>query len=815
MVVNRLTWNDLGARPAFFPALCLATGACLLGRTTGAFAGAFLILAACLCGCAIGLRGRSGAHLLALLACLLAGGGLAGLSFADAAVEPLSERPIEAVVDEARRTRDGEGQTLVVSLLPPLSGRAVLYGRTAGPELLQGQRIRTFARLSPLEGPDNPGEADFASRRWREGIAYRGSFDPRRTAALSPPSPSALWLAREHAALSAKTRQLSTSPAAAALFLTLAAGERAQLSAQTEDDFARSGLAHILSVSGLHVAMLALMLLGSARFTLVFVVRRPGIDARRLAAPLAIPFVWAYVAYTGWQPPAVRSALMATVALTGLCVWRRGDGLNALSLALLVLVAVWPAAVADLSSQLSFLAVFSLVLLTPALRAAVPVDPPPRSGKRGVRDWLRRGSEVALRTGCASAAVTLASLPLVLSAFGRASVAGLVSNIVALPLAGVLTALAAGGAAVFTASPVLSTPLLWLGTLSCEVLLAIAQLFAQLPFATVELPPPNGWLSAAWLVGLGFFALARGRARWVAVTAPVALVAMISLPDAGRSGMEVSFLAVGQGDSIVVSSAGKHALIDGGGVPKGGDVGARVVVPFLRHKGITALQLAVLSHPHPDHALGLISALEHVTAEQVWIPRGARRGPLIDGLSAAKGAKSLVEVDARSPAVQLGEARVEVLGPPDDDVLLEGVNDRSVVLRIVHGDVVILLTGDIEAAAEEQIIRDLPATPVTVLKVPHHGSRTSSTPAFLSKVRPRIAVFCVGRRNRFGFPHPEVQDSYSAVGAECYRTDVDGAVTVYSDGRDVRVATWHPRGVTSGSSAQVAAAEDHPQPTGR
>lgn len=766
-------------------------------------------------GVAVALRGRAGAHILLLLACLGAGGGLARLSFAHVAADKVAEQPIEAVVDEVRTARDSPAQLITVTLLSPLTGRAVLYARRPGPEVLAGQRIRTLAKLTPIDGPDNPGEADFASRKWRDGIAYRGTFDPARTAALSPAPPLSRWLRDEHRALSKRTREWGTSEDASALFLTLAAGERAQLSAQTEDEFSRSGLAHILSVSGLHVAMLAIMLLGVARFLFVWAIGRPNVDVRRYAAPACVPFVWAYVAYTGWQPPAVRSALMATVALMGLGLWRRGDGLNALSLALLALVAVWPAAVADLSSQLSFIAVFSLVLLTPALRAALPIGQPPRSGPRGLRDKLRRGFEVALRTTCASAAVTLSSLPLILNVFGRVSVAGLISNVVTMPLAGVLTGLAAGGAALFTVSPWASSPVLWLGTLSCEVLLAIARWFARLPLASIELPAPNGWVSALWLLGLALFALARGRLRWGGLLTPGALACILWLPPGSMGpGLEVTFLAVGQGDGIVLSSGGKHALIDGGGVPKGADVGARVVLPFLKHKGIKALDLAVLSHPHPDHALGLISTLGQLSAEQVWVPSGDLRGKLIDELSLARGTKRLVEVNAQSPAFAFGEARVEVLGPPVDDVLLEGVNDRSIVLRIVHGEVVFLLTGDIEADAEEQ----LETGPVTVMKVPHHGSRTSSTDAFVARAKPRIAVFCVGRRNRFGFPHQEILDAYSAAGAECYRTDVDGAVTVFSDGRDVRTATWHPRKPPAQdieSAGQVAVADEHPHATGR
>jgi competence protein ComEC len=131
---------------------------------------------------------------------------------------------------------------------------------------------------------------------------------------------------------------------------------------------------------------------------------------------------------------------------------------------------------------------------------------------------------------------------------------------------------------------------------------------------------------------------------------------------------------------------------------------------------------------------------------------------------------------------------LEVLGPPSDRVLLEGVNDRSTVLRVSHGSVSLLLTGDIEEAGEQA----LESGPVTVLKAPHHGSRTSSTPAFVNRVRPRFVVFCVGAQNRFRFPDDEVVERYRAVGARCLRTDVQGAIRFTSDGNTVKVETYHP-----------------------
>jgi competence protein ComEC len=589
-------------------------------------------------------------------------------------------------------------------------------------------------------------------------------------------------------ALAERVRKVAPSADAAAVYLTLAAGLRAELSDELEDRFSASGLAHVLSVSGLHVAVLAVVLLWTLRWLLAFGwAGARSFDARRIAAPLAVPLIWAYVVFTGNQMPAVRSAIMSTAVLLAMALWRRPDPLNGLAFAAIAVLAVDPAAIADLSSQLSFLAVAALVLVAPAIREVVPVRGPEPPHVHRWSHSLARLREAAISTACASAAVTVATAPLVASAFGRISVVGLLSNVVCLPLCSALAVLAAGGAACFVVAPNLATPILVLGTWGARTLVWAVEAFASVPGSAIAVPPFPA--AAALMVIAGTFAaaVASGRARLIGLLAPVGIAAIACAPLLEHApGLSVTFLSVGHGDAIVVSSRGQHALIDGGGNPHGADPGARVVLPFLRASRIDALELAVLSHPHPDHALGLATVLERVPARRLWLPAGEPPGPLAQRvITAARGAE-LSWIERGLPALRLGEVDVEILGPPVDRVLLEGVNDRSAVLRLRHGSVTILLTGDVEAAAEEQ----LDPGEVTVLKVPHHGSPTSSTPAFLARTRPRIAVFCVGSHNRFGFPDPEVEARYLAAGTTCYRTDLHGAIRVESDGRTVRVRTF-------------------------
>ncbi len=657
--------------------------------------------------------------------------------------------------------------------------------------LTAGQRILVPARLRPMGVASNEGERDRAELRRRRGELLSGSFDERRVVALTRAPAWRRWLEEAHQSLSHTAEDAIGDRDARGLVLTLAAGERAGLGEELEDAFAKSGLAHVLSVSGLHVAVVAVAVFAVLRWLLTRRMTRWArrVDPRAVAAPVAIALVWAYVLYTGWQAPAVRSGVMCSLVLSGWLFQRRSDALNALAFALLVMMVADPATLFELSVQLSFAAVAAMVLLAPPLRASLPIDPPSPATQSGWRLRLGQWREEAIATAIASVAVTLGTAPLVLGAFQRVSVAGVLSNVVTLPLSGLLTMASAGAAAVHLLSPWAGGLLLVVAGAVARVFLWLTTLFASLPFASVPLPAPSWPVTAAWWFGLAAAALLRGKARWLGLASPVALLALLLAHGRAGDGVDVTFLSVGHGDSVVISSQGHYAVIDGGGVPNGADTGRRIVVPYLRQLMARHLDLVALTHAHPDHALGLASTVEELPTEHLWLPAGIGAGPLVDDLLAAAGNAQVEEVEAGDEGLSIGAARLEILGPPVDRSELSLENDHSVVLRLRHGAVTFLLTGDIERAAE----RFLHPGQVTVMKAPHHGSDTSSTAWLLDQARPRYVVFCVGKDNRYGFPRADVVRRYEALGARCLRTDLDGAITFHSDGRDVSIETFQPR----------------------
>lgn len=791
--MNRLNLLGLVSRPALLPFSLLACGAAI-GAPTGPLPFIFLAAAFVLAGLSLRLSSRW------LVIALLAAGWIAtglSLSTLHATADVPQVRKVSLEVEgevEAVDVRAGRARVAVAVARidgTPVRVRARLYPTGPLPRLFPTQRIKVRCTLKPLEGRANPGEASAFDRHRRRALLYGGSFDPRSMLVLSAPSPLARAVGEKRQELSAAVARFAPSPDAAHLYLALAAGLRADLGEAVEDEFGRSGLAHVLSVSGLHVAALGVAARAAVRWLWVLVPWRRSrrADARTAALPFALLAVWAYTLFTGAEVPALRSAIMTTLLFLGAALWRRSDPLNALCLAGVLLLCVQPAAVADLSAQLSMLSAAALILLGPLIREALPVPRPDPSRDSGWRLAVARAREAAVSTLCASAAVVVTTAPLIASAFERLSLMGLVSNVVCLPLCTAAAVLAASGAGVFCLSATAAVPLLWLGAWSCELLLGASHFFAGLPLSSMSVAAPPWWAVGAWLVGLLALSVTRGLWRAPGVAALAAGLLLWAAPRGQRTaGLEVTFLAVGHGDAIVLSSGGHHALVDGGGSPNGADTGARFVLPYLKRRQIDALDLVVLSHAHPDHALGLASVMKRVPAGRLWLPAGVGRGPLVNALLETK--PSVSEVELGTPSFGLGDAVIEVLGPPRDRILLEGENDRSVVLRVRHGDVTFLLTGDLEEAGEEA----LEPGRVTVMKAPHHGSRTSSTAALLEKARPQHVVFCVGKGNRFGFPHAEVVERYEGIGARCYRTDLDGAITFKSDGREVTVETFRPEG---------------------
>jgi competence protein ComEC len=563
----------------------------------------------------------------------------------------------------------------------------------------------------------------------------------------------------------------------AALVRAIATGDRSALDAATTASFARSGLAHVLAVSGLHLVVVAW---GLERMLRALLLRVDAIavrvDARRAAALAVLPIGALYAVATGAGVPVLRAAIAVGVAAGGVLLSRETSTVNVLSLAGLLLLAAEPGAALDPSLQLTFAAVAGLVLWAGPLRRAIPI------GAARPRTWRAWVVEPVLGGACASLAAFVATAPVLAFHFRQLPLLGIVANVAGVPVGSALTAVATVAAVAATGAPALAAPLLVAARPLATALLFLSDAAAAPRWGILAIASPGLVGGAGFVAG----ALAAGRLRGATRLAAVAAAAAsLLLPGPlraaaarARGGLEVWFVSVGQGDGALLRLPdGSAVLVDAGGAPHGGaDPGARDVVPLLRDLGVARLAAVFASHPHPDHVLGFAAVSEAFPID-VAFSNGDRGDGDAREVLAALHPTVLLPGDGW----QRAGVRFDVLGASREPF---AANDASLVLRVSYGETAFLFTGDLEADGEAGAVAS-GGLRADVVKVPHHGSRRSSTATFADAVRPRLAVASVGARNRYGFPHDEAVARWHEVGAQVLRTD-EGAVRLLSDGRRVR-----------------------------
>ena len=645
--------------------------------------------------------------------------------------------------------------------------------------LAPGDQVLLTVEVREPSGPRNPGGRDGSFALAAHGVSGQ-AWSRTPPARSAPPSPLSPVAAAALGFATAASGQLP--PAEAALVRAIGAGDESQIDPATRERFARSGLAHVLSVSGLHLAVVAL---GAWRSLQSLLLRlRPlasRFDVRRGAAAACLPVAALYAVATGASVPVLRSALAAGLVFVSVLLRRGSDAASALAVAALVLLAIDPGSLVDVSFQLSFASVAGLVALAGPFRDALPLRPDRSS-------WWGRALEAALQGACASAAATVATAPLLALHFRSLSLVSVLANAVALPIASALTVVAALAFLASAAAPPLAPALLWACWPLATAFLRMNDAFAAPAFASVGLASP-GWgrVWLAYAAGVGAF-LAPGRLRWLLAAAGCAALFLPGpsrlVAARARDGIEVVFLAVGQGDCTIIRLPdGSAVVVDAGGDPSGRyDPGARDVLPFLRDMGVTRLAAAFVSHPHPDHLQGLPAVVSGLGGRRVFASHD--RG---DETARAAFARMPPATElAAGDEVELSGIRIRVLGPPRSGTRLVE-NDASLVLHVTYGETSFLLPGDVEAAGEAALLAaGIPRA--DVVKAPHHGSRTSSGRGLVAASRPRWVVFPVGAGNRYGFPHAETLARWRESGAEMLRTD-DGPVRFRSDGRSV----WRAR----------------------
>jgi competence protein ComEC len=671
----------------------------------------------------------------------------------------------------------------------PVHGRATLHApNELAWSIARGDTVEAVAQLAPVSLFWNADTGDPRPAQARRGILLSGGAEDivRRQPG------SGLFAIIDHLRERFRARILATFPAStAAMARALVLGED-DLTDGERSDFRRSGLAHLLAVSGMHLVLVVASFVATLRAVLV---RIPFVATRwvpvRLASLVGIPMAWIYADLAGGSGSAFRAAWMSSLALLVHVTARRLDTWRAFGLSVGAMALFDPLVGFDVSFALSAAATAGLLGLGGTFSKAL-TDRTPAYGAPVAR---------ALAT---SAAASIACAPLLACITPELPFVGLVANLIAVPLGELAALPLCLGHALLEPLPAAEHGCAVVASGALELVRRIAHESAAVSWGTIRIPTPTaGQLAAISMGVMGCSgAVTSHKKTWVASAALACLVLEFEVRARGSptGGLRVTYLDVGQGDSAIVDLPdGSAILIDAGGfVGSPIDTGDRVLAPVFRARRRHAVALAVLSHPHPDHFGGLRRGLANVTLEAFWdTGQGELEGAGKDYAALLRSLRERgVRVSRPSDLCgihKIGGATVEVLAPCPGLTPDRGANDNSFVLRITYGERSFLFVGDAEHAEEEDLAKLAPeALRADVLKVGHHGSRTSTSEAFLQAVAPSIAVISCGIRNRFGHPAKVTLATFAKSSARLLRTDRDGSVTVTTDGHSLNVETANP-----------------------
>lgn len=596
-------------------------------------------------------------------------------------------------------------------------------------------------------------------------------------------------------------------------------GNQNEIPADIRDNFNKTGTAHILSISGLHIGMVSAI----AFFFVFFILKSSEylmlrFNIIKFAAVAALFMVLIYAFIAGMGVTVMRSALMAFIFLIALISGKQKDLYSTLALAGLIILAISPEALFDISFQLSFMAVLALIYIVPKFSDI------PSEKITNLPSWTQSIIRYLYLSVIVSIAAIIGTLPLISYYFNRVSSITIFANMIVVPLLGTLT-LTISMLFIISSlfSPVIAGYFIKLASFFVQISVSIIDKLASLPWSSCSITKPN--LVEIAIFYLLIFLIIRfieekkngktqkefslNRFRYIKYALIVILiifageVTYFTIRDKFSSNLKITVIDVGQGISTLVRlPGGKNMLIDGGGFTDGSfDVGKAVVAPFLYQEKIGHIDTAVLSHPHPDHLLGLIYIINNFDVRQIWkskFPVNPEEFPDWEKTIKLNNPQVFLLSD-KSPEKIINGVRTQVLWPPIysgkdiHNISFDEVNDTSLVLKITFGKVSILIPGDISGNVEKMLIESKKDLRSDVLIVPHHGSKHSSNIEFIKAVACRYAIVSAGKSNVFHHPHPLTLQRYKDAGVNIFRTDRDGAITLITDGNNLQIDTFLKR----------------------
>ncbi len=725
-------------------------------------------------------------------------------------------------------------EQFVIEIDPGARARVSLSLREGeeAPQLHYGQMVELDAKIRRPRNFHNPGSFDYASYLGRQYIYWTASAPAGTVVKVLPGAcGSKFWaflFAIRVAALDRLDRLYPGDTYSAEMMKAILLGESSKLEKIWTEHFRRTGTFHALVISGMHVTVLAGVLL--LLLKVCFVPELPALTIAMIAA-------WIYALVSGWSAPVVRAAGGFTLYLISRFFYRRGRILNMLSAVALGFLLFDPGQLTDASFQLSFLSVAAIgALAVPLLEmttkhyaenASDLLDPErdvhlkprvaamrvearllvetisllfrlPLAWAGGLLSLAMRGFFMAYELMAISAIIQISlALPMAMY-FHRISVTGLTANLLIVPM--MEAAVPVGFAAIFSGWGWVA----WLANLLLRWSENVAAWHVQFE-PQWRVPDPPLWLAVACTASLVLLAvtLRKGRyTRWPALALAVGLFAVLIVhpfpPKLAPGEMELTTIDVGQGDSLfLVSPRGKTMIMDGGGIPSFGkkkrtrlDIGEDVVSPYLWTRSIRRVDVIALSHAHADHVDGLPALIENFHPAELWIGANSDNPMWLPVRDKARQVGAVIREWHSGEHFDWGGAEVEILAPfADYEAGPNPKNNDSLAFRMSYGERSFMLTGDMEKQIEYRLLSAQLVKPTAVLKVAHHGSKTSSTDPFLDEVRPTFGLISVGAENFYRHPAPEIITRLQDHHIRVVRTDLNGLTTIRTDGRLLTLET--------------------------
>ena len=730
-------------------------------------------------------------------------------------VEGVALSDVEALGDFARfrlrvdriRSDDGEWTPTSVEMQVTARASAEMAQRRQAPYFRYGDRLRLHGRIT--EPPALEG-FDYAAYLARQGISE--VMDARSATLIAQGEGSAFYrqLYRMRRQLAASIAAVVPEPQASLAQATLL-GMRRGIPAELTEAFRRTGTSHLLAISGLHIGILLSISLAASAAALG---RKRYLH---LIAPLVV--IWLYALLSGMSPSATRACIMGSAYLASLAFGRQRGALAPLGCAAAVMVAVSPAVIFSISFQLSFAALAGITAFSDTFgnifRALSARLTSSRSALRppliALADMLSVSLAATATTlplialhfervstlGIPASLLTLPALPLVILSSLAAALVGLLNTTLALPFGWLTWGAAAYLSGVITQMASLPNAAIHTGSITTPIIATYYAVLLLAYIAKVSFPQSMSQLRKRFGIGVSLPHAAsfrpRGAAIWLLIPAAFAASLAWSHALSHDDRLRIVFFDVGQGDAIFIETpGGRQVVIDGGPDPLRL---AQLLGERMRFND-RHIDIVAATHPHTDHIGGLPQALKRYDVSAI-LERRIEYGsaPYIAWAHAvdAERAQGATVIQARpSLALTLDSGiNLEVLGPPDN--LLSGTasdaNNASLALRLVYDEVSVLLAGDIFAQAERSLLTNGADLRSDVLKVAHHGSDTSSTPAFLDAVSPTAVIISAGADNRFGHPHADVlRRLQNLVGEDMvFLTAERGAIELTSDGKTLQI----------------------------